>query len=104
MLKKKKRVTKKTFQEIFKNGKTISTPFFLFKYLKNKEPQYSFVVSKKIAKNAVLRNKLKRFGYNTLRNNTTENKGIFFFKKNIENLEKEAKEDIFYIINKTKQK
>lgn len=82
MLPKKKRVTKNVFQAIMEKGNVVSGSFFIFRYIKQENPQYAFVVSKKIAKNAVKRNLLRRRGYNILRfYNLKCNAGVFFFKK-----------------------
>lgn len=63
-------------------GSIASGSFFMFRYLPQKEPQYAFVASKKIAKKATQRNSLRRKGYNILRQfNIKSHSGIFFFKK-----------------------
>jgi ribonuclease P protein component len=102
MLSKKKRVTKELFQTVLKTGNTISGSFFIFRYLKQNQPQYAFVSSKKVAKRAFERNKLRRYGYNSIRSYNLKNYvGIFFYKKTPKNTElKEVKEDIYSILNK----
>jgi len=53
---------KKDFDEVFKKGKGIEG-FFLFLKIKNndlKESRFGFVVSQKVSKKAVVRNKIKR--------------------------------------------
>jgi len=102
MLKKKKRVTKELFQTVIKSGSTLSGHFFIFRFLKQKSPQYAFVVSKKIAKRAVVRNKLRRQGYNALKSFPLKDyAGIFFFKKQTESTTfNEIKDDIESILNK----
>lgn len=52
----------KDFDYIFKNGKTIKGGFFKIFFLKNsnKENRFSVIVNKKVSKNAITRNKLKR--------------------------------------------
>jgi len=93
MIPKKNRINKKLFDIVFKQGLTIHNPVFMFKFLK-KSPDnihhFSFVVPKSVAKSAVLRNKLKRIGYNFLQTQDLPNIiGIFFYKKNTNNLPKE---------------
>jgi len=70
VISKKHRVNKGLFDEIFKQGKVIHSPIFLFKFIKNLENKgfFSFVVPKTVAKSAVKRNALRRKGYNTLKN------------------------------------
>ena len=103
MLPKKKRITKEIFQNIMKNGKAFHGSLFLFRYLPSKVPQYSFVVSKNVAKNAVTRNKFRRIGYNILiKQELKPVIGIFFFKKEALKTEKEfINKDIINILNKT---
>ncbi len=65
MLPKKNRITKeKDFQKIFKAGKKYNFPSFkLYIVVKKnnlKEGRFAFIVSKKVSKKAVLRNKIKR--------------------------------------------
>lgn len=53
---------KKDFDEIFKKGKSIKDGFLIFKILENNsgKNRFGFIVSQKVAKKAVLRNKIKR--------------------------------------------
>lgn len=83
MLSKKKRVTKELFPDIMKNGKTLTSPLFILRYIPQKSPQYAFVAPKTVAKQAVLRNKLRRQGYNALYKNPKMPSvlGVFFYKK-----------------------
>jgi ribonuclease P protein component len=104
MLPKKKRVTKNTFNTIMDKGGIASGSFFVFRYMKQEEPQYAFVAPKKIAKTAVKRNFLRRRGYNILRfYKPISGCGIFFYKKEglTASLE-EIKNDIGLILKKTK--
>ena len=102
MLSKKKRVTKELFQTVLKSGNTLSGSFFIFRYIKQNTPQYTFVASKKIAKRAVDRNKLRRQGYNALNSFPLKNYlGVFFYKKHPKNVSfKDIKEDISFILSK----
>lgn len=103
MLSKKKRVTKELFQSIMKNGRTASSSLFVFRYIPQKHPQYAFVAPKTLAKQAVLRNKLRRQGYNALHKNPKIPNvlGIFFYKKQpkIPNFN-EIEGDVNSILNK----
>ncbi len=95
MLPKKKRVTKDLFQSIMKAGKVIQSPLFVFRYISSTTPRYAFVVSKTVVKQAVLRNRLRRKGYNALSQypKTPSIMGIFFYKKT-------AKDAVFHDIKK----
>ncbi len=103
MLPKKKRVTKKVFDVLMKEGKTFSTELFLFHFKKSEIPQYAFVAPKKTFKNAVKRNKYRRIGYNILRSLTLNSgMGIFIYKKQALNAKTDQiKENIVYVLKKT---
>lgn len=103
MIPKKKRLTKEFFQILMKEGKTFSSPFFLFYFLKDKSFGFSFVAPKKSFKTAVLRNKYKRLGYNMIRPILPKKgSGIFVYKKTaITQNTKILKDDIYFILNKT---
>ena len=65
-----------------KKGNMLSNSLFSLRYLKQVAPQYAFVVPKSMAKRAVTRNKLRRYGYNTLRTlKISSGLGIFIYKK-----------------------
>jgi ribonuclease P protein component len=102
MLSKKKRVDKETFQIILKRGKIISSPLFTFYFIQNKEPRYAFVAPKKIFKTAVKRNKIRRIGYNVLKNlSINSGLGVFIYKKEAIHLNtKEIQEKILLLLNK----
>ncbi len=53
---------KKDFEEIFKKGRSFKESFLVLKILKNnlKVSRFGFVVSQKVSKKAVVRNKIKR--------------------------------------------
>lgn len=103
MLPKKKRVTKKVFDVLIKEGKTFSTTLFLFYFKKSEIPEYAFVAPKKAFKNAVLRNKYRRIGYNILRKKPLNNgNGIFIYKKQALNVKnEEIEQNIDYLLKKT---
>ena len=98
MLPKSNRVDKKGIDLLFKQGKSLFSPVFTFKFLINPENQrkISFIAPKSVSKLAVNRNKLRRKGYNSLKNyiNQAPNGilGVFVFKKYEDNLEKIAHE------------
>lgn len=104
MLPKKKRVTKDIFQIIMKKGNMLSNSLFSFRYLNQENPQYAFVVPKSVAKRAVVRNKLRRQGYNAIRTmDTLSGLGVFMYKKqNKEVPFSEIKESIKSLLNKAK--
>ena len=131
MLPKKKRVTKVDFQVLMKEGKTFSTPLFLFYYVergafgsvntsklserrhskglddpyykKSENPHYIFVAPKNPFKNAVIRNKYRRIGYNIVRTIPLKpGFGIFIYKKQaILATQAEIKENVIFILKKT---
>lgn len=105
MFLKKKKVTKKLFEQIMKNGVVFYGSFFVFRVFVNLDtPQYAFVAPKNIAKTAVARNKLRRRGYGALREFSVKNsQGIFFYKKNTTNIPFiEIKKDINFLLKKAK--
>jgi len=94
MLPKNRRIPKQEFPYILSSGKRVSSPHLLL-YIspipqkKAQLSRFTFSVSKKIAKKAVERNKLRRWGYASIRNilkNIKENGSGYFlffsFKKN----------------------
>lgn len=90
MLQKTKRISqKKEFDELRKSGKIVHTPLFgfLWQIKPDKEVRFGFVVSKKISKRAVDRNKIRRRLAEVLRENWQQfgvgTRGIFLVKKRI---------------------
>ncbi len=62
-LNKKNRLKKKRdFEDVFKKGKAVKGSFLFIKYRRNEfgSPRFGFVVSTKVARNAVERNKIRR--------------------------------------------
>ncbi len=113
MFPKKNRITKTGFDELMKKGRVLHSLSFSLRYFKkeNTPVKFAFVVSKKVAKNAVDRNILRRRGFSALRDlgvlkqeNTLKGiSGAFFYKKEgkgvkIEDLEKEIDEVLKKII------
>ena len=81
---------KKDFERVFKKGKLLAKDFLILRVAKNnlKITRVGLVVSQKVSKKAVLRNKVKRKIREAVRNNIKKiNLGydlIFFTKKGIE--------------------
>lgn len=105
MLSKKHKINKKLFEEILKKGKIFSSDYLHIKTLSipEKHSVFAFVVSFKVTKKAVERNKLKRRARHIIKKILPKiKKGlgvIIFFKKGVEKmtfpeLEKEIN-DIF---------
>ena len=100
MLPKRNRVNKKEVDEIFKNGSFVNSPNLTFKFLHKKgiESKISFISPKSISKKAVIRNKLRRIGYNILKKNKNYLPvgliGVFVYKK--------YQDDIYMIENEIK--
>ena len=102
---KKKRVTKKLFDQVIKEGATLSGSFFVFKYIyKYNSPTYAFVTPKKLKINAVKRNRLRRRGYSIIREiPLNKGLGIFFYKKESLGVDLGMlKKDIIDILKKSK--
>lgn len=106
MLPKKKRVNKKDFEFIIKNGKTLYSSLFSFYYTGSPIPRYSFIAPKKAFKGAIIRNKYKRIGYNILRK-TEYNynvSAVFIYKKEALGAPKEEiQKNIEFLLNKIKK-
>jgi ribonuclease P protein component len=104
MFPKKKRVTKELFQAVMKKGDTLSSPFFVFRYIRQDEPHYAFVAPKSVAKKASDRNELRRRGYSALRSFPIEHGvGIFFYKKQAQKATfSQIKDDIKGILSRAK--
>lgn len=60
----------------------LSSSLFVLRYLQDVHPQFAVVAPKSVAKRAVLRNKLRRQGYNALRMIGPNNsKALLMYKK-----------------------
>ncbi len=86
MLPKKQRIERKFFDQILKNGKRFNSPSFTLYVAKistettDLGSRFSFSASKKVAKQAVDRNKLRRRGYSVINRNIDKIKtGNFYF-------------------------
>lgn len=96
---------------LFKNGaKFVKSGIFLLRFVSGPsqnsgESRFCFSVSKKIAKNAVLRNKLRRTGYNLIKKYITKIKPnnliVFSFQK-LPKTESEVAEDIESVLKSSK--
>lgn len=87
MLSKKNRVGTKEVDRIFKEGRSLSSPNLLFKYIRTEDADWriSFLSPKSGAKKAVARNLLRRRGYSALEKCAAPVPpgvvGVFVFKK-----------------------
>ncbi len=82
MLPKKQRVSTRLFSEINKGSKKIDTPLFLLKARfvpQGQISKFSCVVSKKVSKSAVSRNRIRRVFYSAIKNSLPKQaKGVVF--------------------------
>ncbi len=61
MLKKTNRISKtRDLEKVYRNGKTLHTPALVIKFIPGLKTRTGFVVSKKVSKKAVERNRIKR--------------------------------------------
>lgn len=81
MLPKKERLSRVEFNRFFSAGKRCHFPLFQIIYTTHNTLHVSVVISKKIAKSAVVRNKIRRRIYDIVRNYRSEEKtsGVFIF-------------------------
>jgi len=91
MLPKNRRIRREKIPEILKFGKRLHSPVFLLYWSTNdsveeKQGKFSFSVSKKVCKDAVGRNKLRRQGYSVIadviKNKKLAGYFLFSFKNN----------------------
>ncbi len=88
MLPKNRRAGTQEVDQIFKEGRSVTSSTFHFKFIRRKDslpPKVSFVAPKGIAKIAVKRNLLRRRGYLALKKRINGFplgiSGVFIFKK-----------------------
>lgn len=86
MLSKRHRISKEAFKTIGNQGVTLHSPLFSVKisFPKDATTKATFVVSAKVSPKAVVRNRLRRRGYETIREllpALTPMQFIFFLKK-----------------------
>ena len=93
MLPKKNRADTKVVEKIFKEGRFLVSPNLTFKFIfgdKNSLPRISFIAPKSVAKLAVKRNLLRRYGYAVLAKYINQFPaglvGAFVFKKDQDDL------------------
>jgi len=67
MLPKRQRLTAAEVREILKSGRSARTATLSAKFISSKERKAAVVVSTKVAKSAVMRNRLRRAAYDALR-------------------------------------
>lgn len=106
MISKAYRISKNDFELIKKKGFPVHGSLFSLRYVKNPEntTHFSVVVSKKVAKSAVLRNKIRRRVYSIVSKTPKKPYKIAFFaKKGAEKLTfKETEQDILKLLEKSK--
>jgi ribonuclease P protein component len=109
MIPKTSRISREDFEKVMKKGGFLNSSFFTFRFLENplKSTHFSVVVSKKIAKTAVSRNKIRRRVYSIIKKHTKELKKpyfiTFFAKKGVETAKfNEVEQDILKILEKSK--
>ncbi len=105
MLKKKERLTKKEFDRFFSMGKKFHTPTLQMIYTPHSTLHVAVVVSKKVYKTAVKRNKLRRQIYDMVRrhyrNHPTTGVFIIITKPKISELPREEiQEELLQMIEK----
>ena len=68
MLPQNRRIPRKMFPLLLNGNKVFKNNLFLLRWVYGKDPQsrFCFSVSKKVAKSAVVRNKMRRSGYRAL--------------------------------------
>ncbi|OHA60123.1 MAG: ribonuclease P protein component [Candidatus Vogelbacteria bacterium RIFOXYD1_FULL_46_19] len=105
MLDRPSRVTKDEIGTILKQGRTYHSPKVSFRvfYKPNTSTAFGVVVSKKVAVQAVVRNKIKRRVKSILRKNLAQTKSgyksLFFIKKEgVEARFKDLEADIVYLL------
>jgi ribonuclease P protein component len=102
MLPKKKRVTKKDFDVLIKNGKVFSSPLFLFYFIKTEEPKFGVVAPKKTFKKAFKRNKYRRIVFNVLKDLKLKGgSALFVYKNQLILPEKDQiKKEVIFLLSK----
>lgn len=99
---------KRDFESVFKKGKAVNGSFLFIKYRTNELgiPRFGFVVSAKIAKKAVERNKIRRIISEAARSEIKNLEGydiiVFATKKTIIVDKKELVDDFLGILKKIK--
>ncbi len=92
MLPKKNRADRKVVEQVFKQGKILSSPNLTFRFLagSSKTRRISVVVPKAVSKKATVRNSLRRQGYQALSRYLhlfpAGTLGVLLFKRKQENI------------------
>jgi len=87
---------------LYKNGRKFYTEYFVIFFLPDSEFKTAVVVSKKISKKAVIRNKIKRRLRHISREMLKTGRYVIVIKKDVSNIEFEKlKNDFKKIVNKT---
>ena len=92
----------KDFEKLFKKGKSFRNNFLILKIAQNnlKESRFGFIISKKVSKKAILRNKIKRRLRDIIRQNIKDiKKGIDVVLIILPGLEKKNFLEIKEILN-----
>ncbi len=106
MIPKTNRINREDFEKVMKKGGFQSSGLFSLRFLKNplNSTHFSVVASKKVAKNAVLRNKIRRRAYSILHKNIKNPYFIILIRK--KGVEKatftEVEADIISVLEKAK--
>ena len=101
MLKKERRIGRELLKKlvkpaVFSNSSLISARIYA---LKAQKSRFSFSVSKKVEKSAVLRNKMRRAGYEAIRESLPSIKDGFAFRFTFNKKPQNYKQDIIEAIN-----
>jgi ribonuclease P protein component len=98
MIPKREKITRSLFNEVFLFGKNKKSIFFRIKKKKTDKSKFSIVVSKKVFKKAVDRNRIKRLFFNTIKDmnfKDGQSSYIFISQKNMKQAsDSEIKSDI----------
>ncbi|KKU54754.1 MAG: hypothetical protein UX77_C0026G0001 [Parcubacteria group bacterium GW2011_GWA1_47_11] len=79
MLPKTSRLSASEVREIIKSGRSVRSATLSAKFVPSKVSKVAVVVSSKVAKTAVARNKLRRAAYRALRTALPKNTQVVFF-------------------------
>ena len=110
MLAKKNRISRALFNTLLKDGAFFPSANLSLRVTKTQKglSKFSFVVSKKVSKSAVVRNLLRRRGYSALQSALDREKistggflGAFFFKKGADKLDfKSIQSEVVFLLKK----
>ncbi len=109
MISKDKRISQELFKAFIKKNRSIEGDFLRLQYAPSKDvTRCAFVVPKSVAKTAVIRNSVRRHGYEAFRTINPQPKQptlfVFFFKKSKKiPTYKEIYEQTSFLLKKTEQ-